>query len=171
MACACADGQVLLGEIVGRTVTDRHLHVSMLSADTLEVTNSITGTQDVIGKAAQPCAAYSDACVVDPCYSPLVSAVHRIAVPRSTLTLDTKNSYCSLVPLQHPTYLFAPLVTFFSFHAQCTYSFSPSKQHCSPWHSPLYTHNTFSPSKQHRSLWHSSLYMHNARCTYSFRPL
>jgi hypothetical protein len=49
LACACANGEALVGEIIGRSVSERHLTVSMTSNNTLEVLNSITGTKDVVG--------------------------------------------------------------------------------------------------------------------------
>ena len=49
VACACANGEALVGEVVGRSVSDRHLTVTMVSSDTVQVTNAITGTKDTVG--------------------------------------------------------------------------------------------------------------------------
>lgn len=50
VACACADGQVLLAEVLGRKLTDRHLTVTLQTSDTISVVDGLANVRETIGK-------------------------------------------------------------------------------------------------------------------------
>ncbi len=49
VACGCADGQVVMAEVAGRTLADRHLSVTLTSSESLQITDSAANLTERIG--------------------------------------------------------------------------------------------------------------------------